>query len=60
MKCDFDFSMVFCKWHSIVERLDHTLSYDVLRCHSHSVRALHVKHVSEQDTPHTYMQHTLT
>jgi len=36
------------------------LSYGVLRCHSHSVRALHVKRVSEQDTPHTYMQHTLT
>jgi hypothetical protein len=38
----------------------HPLSCGVLLCDSHSLRALHDEHVSEQLTPHTFMQHTLT
>ena len=53
-------SKVFCKWHSIVRMSDHTLSYCVLLCQPHPVRALHVEHVSQQLTPHTNVQHTLT
>lgn len=38
----------------------HTLSYSVLLCVFHPVRALHVEQVSQQLTPHTHMLHTLT